>query len=213
MQIIHLRDLRQTVALIKNNSSGENKTLMTHQIQDIYPYAAHQDCVNSAFSTFSIFSSLLLVAAGSWAFHFFLLGKIWGTGLLILKRFAPAPGLPLLLLNKWKQKTININCVVQKKTTKKRWENWIVPRKSICLWEFNSTYRFHFMLLQNLVQFLPLLIVEVEVFTLGHGFRTHHLGNGRPIPTILEEAWDWKMQNPKVSPKKQKGSVCFHSLS
>ena len=52
------------------------------------------------------------------------------------------------------------------------------------------TYRFHFMLLQNLVQFLPLLVVEVEVLALGHGLGSHHFGDGGPIPTILEEAWN-----------------------
>lgn len=46
------------------------------------------------------------------------------------------------------------------------------------------------MLLQNLVQFLPLLVVEVEVLALGHSLGAHHLGDGGPIPTILEEAWN-----------------------
>lgn len=46
------------------------------------------------------------------------------------------------------------------------------------------------MLLQNLVEFLPLLIVEVEILALGHSFGAHHLGDGRPIPTILEKTWN-----------------------
>lgn len=49
-------------------------------------------------------------------------------------------------------------------------------------------YRFHFMLLQNLIQFLPLLVVEVKVLALWHCFWSHHLGDGGPIPTILEKA-------------------------
>ena len=50
-------------------------------------------------------------------------------------------------------------------------------------------YRFHFVLLQNLIQFLPLLVVKVEVLALRHRFGAHHLGNAGPVPTILEKAW------------------------
>lgn len=56
-------------------------------------------------------------------------------------------------------------------------------------WQILFAYRFHFMLLQNLIQFLSLLVVEVKVFALWHSFWSHHLGDGGPIPTILEKAW------------------------
>lgn len=49
------------------------------------------------------------------------------------------------------------------------------------------------MLLQNFIQFLSLLVVKVEVLALRNGFRSHHFGDSRPIPTILEEAWNRKM--------------------
>lgn len=65
----------------------------------------------------------------------------------------------------------------------------------------HAPYWFHFMLLQNFIQFLSLLVVKVEVLALRHGFRSHHFGNCRPIPTILEEAWNRKMSSEDESDK------------
>lgn len=57
------------------------------------------------------------------------------------------------------------------------------------------------MLLQNFIQFLSLLVVKVEVLALRHGFRSHHFGDSRPIPTILEEAWNRRMGSEDESDK------------
>lgn len=48
--------------------------------------------------TFSIFRGLLFITTSSWTLHFFLFCWVWGTGLLILRGFAPPAGLSLLLL-------------------------------------------------------------------------------------------------------------------
>lgn len=44
------------------------------------------------------------------------------------------------------------------------------------------------MLLQDLVQFLPLLVVEVEVLALRDGLGAHQLGDSRPVAAILEKS-------------------------
>lgn len=51
-----------------------------------------------------------------------------------------------------------------------------------------NTHRFHFMLLQDLVQLLPLFVVEVEVLALWDGLGAHQLGDGRPVAAILEKS-------------------------
>lgn len=43
------------------------------------------------------------------------------------------------------------------------------------------------MLLQDLIQVLPLLVVEVEVLTLGHSLGAHHPGDGRPVPAVFQK--------------------------
>lgn len=43
------------------------------------------------------------------------------------------------------------------------------------------------MLLEYLIQFLSLLVVEVKVLALGDSFGAHHLGNGGPVSAILEQ--------------------------
>lgn len=55
------------------------------------------------------------------------------------------------------------------------------------------------MLLQNLIQFLSLLVVEVEVLALRDGFGAHHLGNGRPVSTILEQTYGVKVREGTFS--------------
>lgn len=44
------------------------------------------------------------------------------------------------------------------------------------------------MLLQDLVQFLPLFVIEVEVLALRDGLGAHQLGDGRPVAAILEKS-------------------------
>lgn len=51
------------------------------------------------------------------------------------------------------------------------------------------------MLLQNLIQFLSLLVVKVEVLALGDGFGAHHLGDCGPISAILEQTYESKRRN------------------
>lgn len=55
------------------------------------------------------------------------------------------------------------------------------------------------MLLQNLIQFLSLLVVEVEVLALGDCFRAHHLGNGGPVSAILEQTYGVKVREGTFS--------------
>lgn len=62
-----------------------------------------------------------------------------------------------------------------------------------------GTDRFYFMLLQNLIQFLSLLVVEVEVLALGDCFRAHHLGNGGPVSAILEQTYGVKVREGTFS--------------
>lgn len=51
------------------------------------------------------------------------------------------------------------------------------------------------MLLQNLIQFLSLLVVKVEVLALGDCFGAHHLGDSRPISAILEQTYESERRN------------------
>lgn len=51
------------------------------------------------------------------------------------------------------------------------------------------------MLLKNLIQFLSLLVVKVEVLALGDCFGAHHLGDSRPISAILEQTYESKRRN------------------
>lgn len=51
------------------------------------------------------------------------------------------------------------------------------------------------MLLQNLIQFLSLLVVKVEVLTLRDCFGAHHLGDSGPISAILEQTYESKRRN------------------
>lgn len=74
-----------------------------------------------------------------------------------------------------------------------------------------KTYWFHFMLLQNLIQFLPLLVVEVEVLALWHGFWSHHLCDSRPIPTILKKTLNWQTSK-RIIVGQTKANVNLHGI-
>ena len=50
-----------------------------------------------------------------------------------------------------------------------------------------ETHHLQLVLLQDLIQVLPLLVVEVEVLTLGHRLGAHHPGDGRPVPAVFQE--------------------------
>lgn len=45
------------------------------------------------------------------------------------------------------------------------------------------------MLLEQVVQVVPSLVVEVEVLALSLALGAHHLGNGWPVTPMLHKAW------------------------
>lgn len=52
-----------------------------------------------------------------------------------------------------------------------------------------GAHHLQLVLLQDLIQVLPFLVVEIEVLTLRHGLGAHHPGDGRPVPAMFQETW------------------------